>query len=177
MTSLKWQLGEAAQAFHDGTSASNEYAIFNNTVQAEIDKARKRIGELAIELGEKLYPLMRHIYILPPPSCVSERARLLHHRAPQGYRSRYRDCRILFCGFSFVKTGHDSLARRPRCRKGCHDGIPHRHYIGAYNGHRSSRRMGAATHAMKLLNAVVKTNPFDCPFRHHRRGADYQVAD
>ena len=31
-------------------------------MQAEIDKARKRVGELAIELGEKLYPLMRHIY-------------------------------------------------------------------------------------------------------------------
>lgn len=59
---LRWQLGEAAQAFHDGTSASNEYAIFNNTVQASIDKARKRVGELAIELGEKLYPIMRYIY-------------------------------------------------------------------------------------------------------------------
>jgi TP901 family phage tail tape measure protein len=59
---LKWQMGEAAQAFRDGTSASNEYAIFNNTVQASIDKARKRVSELAIELGEKLYPLMRHIY-------------------------------------------------------------------------------------------------------------------
>jgi TP901 family phage tail tape measure protein len=59
---LKWQMGEASQAFRDGTSASNEYAIFNNTVQASIDKARKRVSELAIELGEKLYPLMRHIY-------------------------------------------------------------------------------------------------------------------
>ena len=59
---LKWQLGEASEAFREGTSASNEYAIFNNTVQAEIDKARKRVGELAIELGKKLYPLMRHIY-------------------------------------------------------------------------------------------------------------------
>ena len=48
--------------FREGTSASNEYAIFNNTVQASIDKARKRVGELAIELGEKLYPLMKHIY-------------------------------------------------------------------------------------------------------------------
>lgn len=59
---LKWQLGEANQAFKEGTSASNEYAIFNNTVQASIDKARKRVSELAIELGEKLYPLMKHIY-------------------------------------------------------------------------------------------------------------------
>ena len=59
---LKWQLGEANEAFREGTSASNEYAIFNNTVQASIDKARKRVSELAIELGEKLYPIMKHIY-------------------------------------------------------------------------------------------------------------------
>lgn len=59
---LRWQLGEANEAFREGTSASNEYAIFNNTVQASIDKARKRVSELAIELGEKLYPLMKHIY-------------------------------------------------------------------------------------------------------------------
>ena len=59
---LKWQLGEASQAFRQGTSASEEYAIFNNTVQAEMDKARKKVGELAVELGEKLYPVMSHIY-------------------------------------------------------------------------------------------------------------------
>ena len=58
---LKWQLGEANQAFKEGTSASNEYAIFNNTVQASIDKARKRVSELAIELGEKLYKLTKQI--------------------------------------------------------------------------------------------------------------------
>lgn len=41
---LRWQMGEAAEAFREGTSASNEYAIFNNTVQASIDKARKRVS-------------------------------------------------------------------------------------------------------------------------------------
>lgn len=59
---LRWQLDEARQAFKDGSSASNEYAIFNNTVQASIDKAKKKVSELGIELGEKLYPIMRHIY-------------------------------------------------------------------------------------------------------------------
>lgn len=59
---LKWQMGEASEAFREGTSATNEYTIFNNTAQASIDKARKRVGELAIELGEKLYPVMKHIY-------------------------------------------------------------------------------------------------------------------
>ncbi len=59
---VKWQLGEADRAFNEASSATHEYEIFNNTAQAAIDKARKRVTELAIELGEKLYPVMKHIY-------------------------------------------------------------------------------------------------------------------
>ena len=59
---VKWQLGEADKAFNEATSATKEYEIFNNTAQASIDKARKRVNELAVELGEKLYPVMKHIY-------------------------------------------------------------------------------------------------------------------
>lgn len=59
---VKWQMGEADKAFREATSATKEYEIFNNTAQAAIDKAKKRVTELAIELGEKLYPIMKHIY-------------------------------------------------------------------------------------------------------------------
>lgn len=59
---VKWQLGEADRAFNEASSATHEYEIFNNTAQAAIDKAKKRVSELAIELGEKLYPVMKHIY-------------------------------------------------------------------------------------------------------------------
>lgn len=59
---VKWQMGEADKAFREATSATKEYEIFNNTAQAAIDKAKKRVSELAIELGEKLYPIMKHIY-------------------------------------------------------------------------------------------------------------------
>lgn len=59
---VKWQLGEADKAFKEAYSATNEYTIFNNTAQAAIDKAKKHVNELAVQLGEKLYPIMRHIY-------------------------------------------------------------------------------------------------------------------
>ena len=59
---VKWQMGEADKAFKEASSATKEYEIFNNTAQAAIDKAKKRVTELAIELGEKLYPIMKHIY-------------------------------------------------------------------------------------------------------------------
>jgi len=59
---VKWEIGEANKAFKEATSATNEYNIFNNTALAGIEKARKRISELAVELGEKLLPVMRHVY-------------------------------------------------------------------------------------------------------------------
>ena len=62
LNEVKWQMGEADKAFREASSATKEYEIFNNTAQAAIDKAKKRVTELAIELGEKLYPIMKHIY-------------------------------------------------------------------------------------------------------------------
>jgi TP901 family phage tail tape measure protein len=59
---VKWEQEEANKAFTEASSATKEYAMFNNTAQASIDKAKKRVTELAIELGEKLYPVMKHIY-------------------------------------------------------------------------------------------------------------------
>lgn len=59
---VKWQMGEAETAFREASSATKEYEIFNNTAQSEIDKAKKRVTELAIELGQKLFPVMKHIY-------------------------------------------------------------------------------------------------------------------
>ncbi|MDE6267360.1 MAG: phage tail tape measure protein [Muribaculaceae bacterium] len=58
---VKWEMGEANKAFEEGSSATREYIIFNNTAQATIDKAKKKIHELSVELGEKLYPLMAHL--------------------------------------------------------------------------------------------------------------------
>ncbi len=57
---LRWQQGEANKAFEEATSVTKEYDVQNNTVQAGLDKARKRFTELAVELGEKLMPVMRH---------------------------------------------------------------------------------------------------------------------
>lgn len=58
---VKWQQEEATKAFNEGTSVTNEYNVQNNTVQAGLDKAKKRITEVAIELGEKLMPVMSHV--------------------------------------------------------------------------------------------------------------------
>ena len=158
---LKWQLGEAAQAFHDGTSASNEYAIFNNTVQASIDKARKRVGELAIELGEKLYPLMKHIY-----TSSSAFLRVLNvlvdfivaHR--KAIASAVTVIAAYYSWILLVKIAtvawHTVLGVGKAVITAYRTAI----ILGRITVIAFTQGVGAATHAMKLLNAVVKTNPF-----------------
>ena len=56
---VKQQQIEANKAFKEGTSVTKEYDVQNNTVQAQLDKAKKRFHEMAVELGEKLAPAMK----------------------------------------------------------------------------------------------------------------------
>lgn len=58
---VKAQQDAANIAFAEGTSIDKEFAVQNNTVQASLDKAKKRFQELRVELGEKLAPLMMHL--------------------------------------------------------------------------------------------------------------------
>jgi hypothetical protein len=58
---IRWEQEEAAKAFKEATSVTKEYNVQNTTVQAGLDKARKRVKEMAVELGEKLQPVMKHV--------------------------------------------------------------------------------------------------------------------
>lgn len=48
----------ANDAFEQGTSLTEEFAIKNNTAAAELDKAKRQVSNLVIELGERLFPVM-----------------------------------------------------------------------------------------------------------------------
>lgn len=48
---------EAARAFEEGTSCTNEAAQANHTTQAELEKAQKKVKDLRVELGQRLYPV------------------------------------------------------------------------------------------------------------------------
>ena len=48
----------ANKAYQEGTSILKEFDVQNNTVQAGLDKAKKRANDLAVELGERLQPIM-----------------------------------------------------------------------------------------------------------------------
>lgn len=158
---LRWQLGEASEAFREGTSASNEYAIFNNTVQASIDKARKRVSELAIELGEKLYPLMKHIY-----TSSSVFLRVLNQIVTFIINNRKAIAGLItviaayYSWIVLVKTAtvvwHVVLGVGKALMTAYRTAV----ILGRIAVIAFTQGVGAATHAMRLLNTVVKANPF-----------------
>lgn len=58
---VKWEQEEANKAYEEGTSVINEFNVQNSTVQAGLDKARKRFNEMAVELGKELMPVMSNV--------------------------------------------------------------------------------------------------------------------
>ena len=58
---VKSQQEVANIAFAEAISIDKEFEVQNNTVQAGLDKAKKRVNELAVELGQKLQPIMRYV--------------------------------------------------------------------------------------------------------------------
>lgn len=57
LADVKTAQEQAAVAFQQGTSCTNEANQANHTAQAELEKAQKRMKDLRVELGERLYPI------------------------------------------------------------------------------------------------------------------------
>ena len=158
---LKWQMGEAAEAFREGTSASNEYAIFNNTVQASIDKARKRVSELAIELGEKLYPIMRHIY-----TSSSVFLRVLNQLVSFIIEHRKAIASVLtvigayYVALGTVKVAHAAYNLVVKAGIALQNAWRVAVALGRVVIILFTQGLGAATHAFKLLTTAMSANPF-----------------
>lgn len=51
----------ANKAYIEATSIVNEYNVQNSTVQAELDKAKKRFLDIRVELGQQLLPVMKYM--------------------------------------------------------------------------------------------------------------------
>ena len=50
----------ATKAYAEATSVQKEFDTMNNTVQARIDKCKKQFKEMAVELGERLLPVVKY---------------------------------------------------------------------------------------------------------------------
>lgn len=70
------QQQEAANvAFSEAVSIDKEFNVQNETVQAGLEKARKRFNEMAVELGQKLLPVMG--YFLSSTSMTMKALRII----------------------------------------------------------------------------------------------------
>lgn len=58
---VKQQQQAATSAFRLGNSVIKEFNVQNNTAKANLDKAKKGFHEVAVQLGQKLAPAMKHI--------------------------------------------------------------------------------------------------------------------
>ncbi len=50
----------ATEAYEQGNSVIKEFGVMNNTVQANLDKCKKKFHEMTIQLGEQLLPVVRY---------------------------------------------------------------------------------------------------------------------
>jgi len=50
----------ASDAYKDGSSVLKEFDVMNNTVQAHLDKCKKKFHEMTVELGEQLIPVVKY---------------------------------------------------------------------------------------------------------------------
>ena len=59
---VKSQQYEANKAYSEAVSIDKEFNVQNNTVMAGIEKAKKKLNEIAVELGQKLSPILKYVY-------------------------------------------------------------------------------------------------------------------
>lgn len=55
---LRVQQELSSKAFEEGTSVTNEFALKNETAQAQLEKAQKALRNISVEIGEKLMPVL-----------------------------------------------------------------------------------------------------------------------
>lgn len=58
---LKQTQQQATQAFAQGSSVTKEFNTANNTAQAQLEKAQKKAHDMAVQLGQQLYPAYMHV--------------------------------------------------------------------------------------------------------------------
>lgn len=61
VATIRKEQEQANTAFTEGTSIVDEFNVQNNTVQAGLDKAKKTLTDLRVELGEELLPVMKYM--------------------------------------------------------------------------------------------------------------------
>lgn len=130
----------ATQAYEKGTSVIDEFNVQNNTVQASLDKAKKRFTDLSVELGQKLLPIARYAI-----STASLSVKALMELT--NFISRYKATLMTLTvtiGMLILKKEADVLITKAET-------IWHTRLVAAWN---------ASIAACKRLWAIIAANPY-----------------
>lgn len=158
---IQWKQEEANKAFTEATSVTREFEVQNTTVQAGIEKAKKRFSELTIELGEKLLPVMRHVLTT---SSMTMRALNVMVDFVIAYR---REIGVAAASVAVYTVAVNLAIIRDKLHSAlivAKTAVLHLHRVAvlaasaAYN--RLTGNVGRANAAMKLLRSTMKANPW-----------------
>lgn len=158
---VRQQQQAANVAFQEAISIDKEFTVQNTTVQADLEKRKKIFREHAVELGEKLLPVMGHFH-----SSMSMAMKALSIMID--YVIEYKGALItLAAAIAGYTVAVKTAAAIEKLYNGLvliGNGLKHAQRVSvlasslAYNKLAGNTTRAAA--AQKLLNATMKTNPW-----------------
>lgn len=164
---VKEQQTAANIAFEEGISIEKEFAVQNGTVEAALEKARNHAHELQVELGERLAPLMAHLYT---SSAAFMRALLTLVRYTDEYKGEIISLAAAISAYMVISKAQIILSKTVAAYLAIEAAWVRTLAAARTAGNASlillnatyllfTGNLGKATAAMRLFNMTVKANP------------------
>lgn len=156
------QQQEAANvAFQEAISIDKEFTVQNTTVQADLEKKKKLFREHAVELGEKLLPVMGHFH---SSTSMAMKALSIIIDYVIEYKGALITLAAAIAGYTVAVKTTVAIEKLYNGLVLIGNGLKHAQRVAvlasslAYNKLAGHTTRAAA--AQKLLNATMKTNPW-----------------
>lgn len=156
------QQQEAANvAFQEAISIDKEFTVQNTTVQADLEKKKKLFREHAVELGEKLLPVMGHFH---SSTSMAMKALSIIIDYVIEYKGALITLAAAIAGYTVAVKTSAAIEKLYNGLVLIGNGLKHAQRVAvlasslAYNKLAGHTTRAAA--AQKLLNATMKTNPW-----------------
>ncbi|MEE0922661.1 MAG: phage tail tape measure protein [Paludibacteraceae bacterium] len=158
---VRQQQQAANVAFQEAISIDKEFTVQNTTVQADLEKKKKLFREHAVELGEKLLPIMGHFH---SSTSMAMKALSIIVDYVIEYKGALITLAAAIAGYTVAVKTTVAIEKLYNGLVLIGNGLKHAQRVAvlasslAYNKLAGHTTRAAA--AQKLLNATMKTNPW-----------------
>ena len=158
---VRQQQQAANVAFQEAISIDKEFRVQNTTVQADLEKKKKIFREHAVELGEKLLPVMGHFH---SSTSMAMKALSIMIDYVIEYKGALITLAAAIAGYTVAVKATVAIEKLYNGLVLIGNGLKHAQRVAvlasslAYNKLAGHTTRAAA--AQKLLNATMKTNPW-----------------